>query len=107
MPEPLPGPLRSVPCQAVGVPLPHRASVTMSISTKRSTAPKVDASLALPALAIAGAVAVRIFFWAYTQRRYEDALITLTHAVNAVDGLGLTHHPGEGRVHGFTSAVSV
>jgi hypothetical protein len=56
---------------------------------------------------IAAAVGTRVFFWAYTDRRFEDGLITITHAVNAADGLGLTHHPGEGHVHGFTSALSV
>src|SRR4051794_930478 len=57
--------------------------------------------------AIAAALAVRIFDWAYAGRRFEDALITITHAVNAADGVGLTHHPGEGHVHGFTSVVGV
>jgi hypothetical protein len=56
---------------------------------------------------ISVAVAVRIVFWAVTNRTWEDALITVAHARNAVEGLGLTHHPGEGLVHGFTSAVSV
>lgn len=53
------------------------------------------------------AVALRAFFWAYTGRTWEDALITAEHARNAAEGLGLTHHAGEGVVHGFTSAVSV
>jgi hypothetical protein len=53
------------------------------------------------------AVLVRIFFWWYTNRTWEDALITLQHAENAARGFGLTHHPGEGRVHGFTSPISV
>jgi hypothetical protein len=57
--------------------------------------------------AIALGVGVRIFFWAYTDRRFEDALITIAHSRNAADGLGLTHHLGEGPVHGFTSALSV
>jgi hypothetical protein len=57
--------------------------------------------------AFAAAVGARIFFWAYTDRRFEDGLITITHAANAAHGLGLTHHPGEGHVHGFTSALSV
>lgn len=57
--------------------------------------------------AIAAALVARIFFWAYTDRRFEDGLTSITHAVNAANGLGLTHHPGEGHVHGFTSALSV
>ncbi len=56
--------------------------------------------------AVAG-VAVRIVFWAMTDRRFEDGLITVTHARNAANGLGLTHHPGEAPTHGFTSAISV
>ncbi len=53
------------------------------------------------------AVLVRVVFWLATDRTWEDALIAISHARNAVDGLGLTHHPGEGLVQGFTSALSV
>lgn len=67
-------------------------------------APSVDPLLTVAVLA---AVAIRIVFWAYTDRVWEDALITVTHARNAADGLGLVHHAGEGRVQGFTSALSV
>src|SRR6476659_5797846 len=60
---------------------------------------------------LAGAIALalisRIVFWAYTDRVWEDALITIAHARNAVDGLGLVHHAGEGHVQGFTSGLSV
>lgn len=59
------------------------------------------------ALGVAVAVAVRIAHWAITDRVWEDALITLAHVRNAVEGNGLTHHLGEGLVHGFTSALSV
>ena len=52
-------------------------------------------------------VGVRLAFWAYTGRVWEDALITIAHARNAVAGLGLTHHAGEPPTHGFTSALSV
>ncbi len=53
-------------------------------------------------------VAIRVFFWIYTQRIWEDTLITVRHAENAAAGLGLTHHTGHGQlVHGFTSAISV
>lgn len=53
------------------------------------------------------AVADRIVFWAMTDRVWEDALITVRHAVNAARGLGLTHHPGHGElIHGFTSPIS-
>ena len=53
------------------------------------------------------AVLARLAFWIVTDRVWEDALITVTHARNAVAGIGLTHHPGEPVTHGFTSAVSV
>src|SRR3954454_20794032 len=58
------------------------------------------------ACALVLAETVRIVFWAVTGRRYEDALITLTHAENAARGLGFVHHPQEGHVQGFTSALS-
>jgi len=53
------------------------------------------------------AVLARIVFWIVTDRTWEDALITIAHARNAVAGIGLTHHPGEPVTHGFTSALSV
>jgi hypothetical protein len=58
-------------------------------------------------LAVLG-VLVRLFFWFYTGRTWEDALITLQHAENAARGLGLTHTPQAGPpLHGFTSPLSV
>ena len=56
---------------------------------------------------VALAVIVRIVFWIYTDRTWEDALITLTPARNAWLGYGLTHHLSEPRVHSFTSPISV
>src|SRR5712692_2617863 len=54
------------------------------------------------------AVSLRLFFWAYTGRNWEDALITVLHSENAVNGLGLTHfRVGEPPIHGFTSPLSV
>jgi len=54
------------------------------------------------------AVFLRLFFWFYTQRTWEDALITVQHAENAARGLGLTHTPQAGApLHGFTSPISV
>lgn len=60
----------------------------------------------LPA-AILVAIGARLAFWIVTDRTWEDALITVVHAQNARDGIGLTHHAGEGLVQGFTSAISV
>ena len=56
---------------------------------------------------IFGAVAIRLLCWFYTQRTWEDCLITVQHAENAARGLGLTHVPGGPRLHGFTSPISV
>ena len=54
------------------------------------------------------AVALRLWFWFYTGRTWEDALITVQHAENAARGLGLTHTPQAGPpLHGFTSPLSV
>ena len=54
------------------------------------------------------AIGVRLFFWIYTQRYWEDALITCLHSENLVRGLGLSHfRPGEPPLHGFTSPLSV
>jgi len=56
----------------------------------------------------ASAVAIRLFFWWYTGRVWEDALISVLHSENCADGLGLTHYRvGERPVHGFTSPLSV
>ena len=54
------------------------------------------------------AIAVRLFFWVYTNRTWEDALISVQHSENAAAGLGLTHTPSDGPpLHGFTSPLSV
>jgi hypothetical protein len=55
------------------------------------------------------AVAIRFFYWGYTHRTWEDALITVLHSENFARGLGLTHlqPPGEPPLHGFTSPLSV
>lgn len=54
------------------------------------------------------AVLIRLFYWDYTGRTWEDALITVLHSENAASGLGLTLvDPGEPPVHGFTSPLSV
>jgi hypothetical protein len=59
-------------------------------------------------LIIVSAVLIRLFYWIYTDRTWEDALITVLHSENAASGLGLTHvHPGEPPLHGFTSPLSV
>ena len=59
-------------------------------------------------VAAVASVLIRVFFWVYTDRVWEDCLITTRHAENAALGNGLTHHPAHGApVHGFTSPISV
>lgn len=53
------------------------------------------------------AIGLRIIFWAYTDRVWEDAIITLSPARNFWDGYGLTHHVPEPRIYSFTSTISV
>jgi hypothetical protein len=52
------------------------------------------------------ALAVRLVFWLWTGRIWEDALITLTPAKMLWSGHGLTHHVSEPRIHSFTSPIS-
>ncbi len=62
----------------------------------------------LACMLAAGAMLIRVLFWAYTQRYWEDALITCLHSENFVRGLGMSHYrPGEAPLHGFTSPFSV
>src|ERR1700751_2055518 len=51
------------------------------------------------------ALTVRLVFWLYTGRIWEDTLISLTPARNAWEGFGLTHHASEPRVHSFPSSL--
>jgi hypothetical protein len=57
--------------------------------------------------AVVLALLVRVIFWIYTRRVWEDALISITPARNFWLGHGLTHHLSEPRVHSFTSPLSV
>src|SRR5436190_23610068 len=91
------------------VPIPRKPRLRLGMRRAReriawARSVEIDPLLAV---ALVLAIGVRIFFWAYTHRVWEDALITITHAQNAVAGHGLVHHLGEGRVQGFTSALSV
>lgn len=56
---------------------------------------------------ILAALVIRIIFWLWTQRVWEDALITITPVLNLFHGKGLTHHSGEPLTHSYTSALSV
>jgi hypothetical protein len=67
-----------------------------------------DILVALGLAVAAVAVCIRFFFWWYTGRVWEDALITVLHSENFVNGLGMTHYRvGEPPLHGFTSPLSV
>lgn len=52
---------------------------------------------------------LRLIFWIYTKRVWEDALITVLHSENFYNGLGLTHFRIDDPrpLHGFTSPISV
>lgn len=54
---------------------------------------------------VALALATRAIFWGYTGRVWEDAIISSSPARNVWEGVGLTHHSSEPRVHSFTSAL--
>jgi hypothetical protein len=60
----------------------------------------------LVAFIVLGVIA-RIVFWAATDRKLDDAVITIKFDKNLADGFGLVHNFGEGHVQGFTSALSV
>jgi hypothetical protein len=56
---------------------------------------------------MASGLITRIVFWIVTDRRLDDALITIKFDKNLADGFGFVHNLGEGHVQGFTSALSV
>ena len=56
---------------------------------------------------IALGLIARIVFWAVTDRKLDDAMITIKFDKNLADGFGLVHNLGDGHVQGFTSALSV
>jgi hypothetical protein len=58
-------------------------------------------------LVVVLAVLIRLFYWIYTGRTWEDALISVLHSENAARGLGLTHVQPGPPLHGFTSPLSV
>lgn len=49
----------------------------------------------------------RVVFWVATERKLDDAMITIKFDKNLADGFGLIHNLGDGHVQGFTSALSV
>lgn len=53
------------------------------------------------------AISLRIFFWLYTGRVWEDSLITLNNATNFWLGNGLNHHLNEARAQSFTSPIGL
>ena len=78
-----------------------------NLESGRSRLRRLALPLAVAALAL-GALVLRLYFWRLTGRNWEDALITVLHAENWWQGLGLTHvKPGEPPLHGFTSPISV
>jgi hypothetical protein len=59
------------------------------------------------AAAMATGLVARIVFWIATDRRLDDALITIKFDKNLANGFGMVHNLGAGHVQGFTSALSV
>ena len=54
------------------------------------------------------AVFVRLVFWGYTGRYWEDALIACLHSENFVRGLGLSpYRPGDGPIQAFSSPLLI
>ena len=51
------------------------------------------------------AIFVRVLFWVFTDRVWEDSLIALASARNLWAGNGWTHHSGEVAVQSFTSPL--
>ncbi|HTW65513.1 MAG TPA: hypothetical protein VME17_12880 [Bryobacteraceae bacterium] len=88
---------------------PHRPSVNIADPSAPAKAANLQNTYRILLIAlIVLAIAVRLFFWIYTQRTWEDALISVQHSENAAAGLGLTHTPSdEPPLHGFTSPLSV
>ncbi|MBA0386376.1 hypothetical protein D7U91_00790 [Stenotrophomonas maltophilia] len=59
-------------------------------------------------LLMVAAVVIRLAFWTYTDRVWEDALITVLHAENLFQVGKLSHFRVDDKVvHGFTSPISV
>ncbi|MGA2655221.1 MAG: hypothetical protein ABSF18_04505 [Gammaproteobacteria bacterium] len=77
----------------------------MNTPLQRTRALIIEHPLAAAFMMIA--VVIRIIFWLYTDRTWEDALITITPAQNFWLGYGITHHISEPQVHSFTSPFSL
>jgi hypothetical protein len=96
----------------IDTPAAHRPSgVRGRLRSRRPSRDEATAFVAahwLPVAAVVAGWVARITFWQVTDRKFEDGLITVTHAQSVIEGIGLTHHAGEPHVqHGFTSALSV
>lgn len=88
-------------------PAPDRTVIdTVPSQSLRSRSADLIRSHPLAAGFVLAAVVIRLVFWLYTERVWEDAYITLTLARNVFRGIGLTHHASE-RVHAFTSALGM
>lgn len=88
----------TAPDRAVTDALPSRSL--------RAQAVEIVKNHPLAAAFVLAAVVIRLVFWLYTERVWEDSYITLTLARNVFRGVGLTHHASE-RVHTFTSALGM
>src|SRR3981189_3154479 len=76
------------------------------LSLKRRVFAAIDRDRIVPIFMLL-AVGLRILFWVYTDRIWEDAIITLSPARNFWEGYGLTHQIPEPRIYSFTSTISI
>jgi hypothetical protein len=82
-------------------------SADSGIGRARSRASAYTRANPMLVVFIALGLIARIVFWAMSDRKIDDALITIKFDKNLADGFGLVHNLGEGHVQGFTSALSV
>src|SRR5258708_712150 len=85
-------------------PLPCAGWIALSF--KRQLLAAIDRDRIVP-IFMSLAVGLRIRFRVYTDRIWEDAIITLSPARNFWEGYGLTHHIPEPRIYSFTSTISI
>ena len=87
-----------------GMPSPAESSGSADNSRQAASS---DPRIWIFRVLLVVALVARVGYWIATERVWEDALITVRHAENAAAGHGMTHHPAQGIVHGFTSPLSV
>jgi hypothetical protein len=95
-----------------GSTAPPSAALPVGRRTRASAADTILRTVRehpLPVAFVTLAVGVRVVFWLYTGRVWEDAYTTLASARSLLHGHGhgLTQHPGEPAVQSFTSVTGL